>query len=282
MGHSTVHKIVRETCKIIKDVLMDELMPTPTEDMWKNIAKDFNELLNFPNCFGALDGKHVVIQAPANTGSLFFNYKKTFSIVLLALVDARCNFIAVDVGEYGKNSDGGIFANSKLGKALQRGSLNVPADTALPNTNIHVPYVIVGDEAFPLKTYLMRPYPGDDLNANKRNFNRRLSRARMASEHTFGILSQKFRIYNRRIQACPKYVDNIILATCLLHNFIKKYDRNTYNHVAQEVDLRRGNRTLRNLHLQGGNATTGAFRIRELFTEYFSSEAGSLPWQNNI
>lgn len=151
MGHSTVHKIVRETCKIITESLMEELLPTPTAEMWKKIANDFNDRWNFPNCFGALDGKHVAVQAPPNSGSLFFNYKKTFSVVLLALVDTHCNFIAVDVGAYGKNSDGGIFANSNLGKALQNRSLNVPEDSAIPNTDIQVPYVIEGDEAFPLK-----------------------------------------------------------------------------------------------------------------------------------
>ncbi|XP_031357873.1 protein ALP1-like [Photinus pyralis] len=187
MGHSTVFKIVRETCQIIAENLMSELMPTPTEEMWKTIANDFYQMWNFPNCMGAIDGKHVNIQAPPNSGSMFFNYKKTFSIVLLALVDAHNNFIAIDVGAYGKNSDGGIFANSALGKALQRGSLHVPKDATLPNTNIQLPYVIVADEAFPLKTYIMRPYPGDNLDDRKRNFNYRLSRARRTSENAFGF-----------------------------------------------------------------------------------------------
>lgn len=257
-------------------------MPVPTEEMWKKIANDFHQLWNFPNCIGALDGKHVMIQAPPNSGSLYFNYKKTFSVVLLALVDAHYNFIAVDIGAYGKNSDGGIFANSNLGKAIMNGSLNVPANSTLPNTNIEVPNVIVGDEAFPLKTWLMRPYPGDDLDDRKRNFNYRPSRARRTVENTFGILTQKFRIFNRRIQALPKYADYIILAACILHNFIKKYDRNTYNHVTPPSGNNNQNRLIQNLRFQGGNATAEAFQVREIFTEYFSSEAGSLPWSSNI
>lgn len=56
----------------------------------------------------------MVIQAPANSGSQFFNYKKIFSIIFLALVDAHYRFIAVDIGGYGRNNDGGLFANFKL------------------------------------------------------------------------------------------------------------------------------------------------------------------------
>lgn len=118
LGHSTVQSIVIEVCKAIIEKLMSITMPKPTADQWKKIAEEFWNIWNFPNCIGALDGKHVVIQAPANSGSQFFNYKKTFSIVLLALVDAHYRFIAVDIGGYGRNSDGGLFTISNLGKAL--------------------------------------------------------------------------------------------------------------------------------------------------------------------
>lgn len=259
------------------------MMPNPTEDMWKSIANDYNTIWNFPNCVGALDGKHVNIQAPPNSGSLYFNYKKTFSVVLMALVDAKYNFIAVDVGAYGKSSDGGIFTHSNLGKAIEQDKLRIPRSVKLPSTSIEVPYVIVGDEAFPLKTYLMRPYPRQDLDVSKRIFNYRLSRARRVVENTFGILSQKFRIYNRRIQAMPKNVDSIILATCVLHNFIKKYDTNTYNYERNETYSNGPNdKGLENLPMQGGNATKDAFHVREKFKDYFNSEVGSVSWQEGI
>lgn len=251
MGHCTVQNIVVETCKIITENLISEMLPQPSEDMWKTIAQSFNTIWNFPNCLGALDGKHFIIQAPPNSGSQFFNYKKTFSIVLLALVDAHYNFVSVDVGAYGKNSDGGIFAKSNLGKALQNNSLSVPQHAPLPGTDIEAPYVIVGDEAFPLKTYLMRPYPGRELNDSKRVFNYRLSRARRTVENAFGILIQKFRIFTRRIQAKPENVDNIILTACILHNFIKKYDTNTYNYQNANLNNVPQEQALQNLPMQG-------------------------------
>lgn len=262
---------------------MNEVMPEPLEKDWKRYAQEFNVIWNFPNCIAAVDGKHCCIQAPPNSGSQFFNYKKFFSVVLLAMFDANYNFIAVDIGAYGRNSDGGIWAHSNIGKAFESGNLSVPGPSSLPGTNTELPHVIVGDEAFPLKTYIMRPYPGQELDDSKRLFNYRLSRARRVSENGFGILCQKFRLYNRRIQSLPDNVDNIILASCVLYNFIRKYEgapiirEDTVGNNNNQV-----NSAIRNLSHRGGNATREAFQIRDAFKDYFSSEAGSVPWQNHM
>jgi len=64
------------------------------------ISKEFWEKWNFPNCAGVIDGKHIRIFSPKKSESLFFSYKDLFSIVLLAIVDANCKFIFVDIGLY--------------------------------------------------------------------------------------------------------------------------------------------------------------------------------------
>jgi hypothetical protein len=102
-----------------------------------------------------------------------------------------------DVGSFGRSSDGGVFSHSALEKRMENGSVNIPPDSCLPGTNAEAPFVIVGDDAFPLKTDLMRPCPGRQSSGNDcmKYFNNRLSRARRMSENAFGILFKKFRIF---------------------------------------------------------------------------------------
>lgn len=72
-------------------------MPNTSAE-WLQIASRFEQRWQFPHVLGAIDGKHVQITAPPHCGSDFYNYKGFNSVVLMALADADCNFIAVDVG----------------------------------------------------------------------------------------------------------------------------------------------------------------------------------------
>lgn len=285
MGVSTVSEIVVTTCKALWETFKEEWMPAPTKDDWLEIAEKFQVKWNFPNCIGALDGKHIVIQAPPNSGSHFFNYKGTFSIVLLALVDADYCFRIVDIGAYGRNSDAGIYASSDLGQQLERGTLNVPEDRPLPASDKPMPFVLVGDEAFPLKRYMMRPYPGKGLSTEKKIYNYRLSRARRIVENAFGILAQRFRIFHKRIQLDPENVDQIVKATVLLHNFLTRANmedgagtgtRNAEGDGLDQSCLREAGQ------FAGNRPSTEAMLIRDSFNEYFNSPEGQVPWQQEM
>lgn len=88
-GETTVRNIIETTAKTLWEVLQPLYMPIPNQIMWKTIADRYNELWNFPNCVGSIDGKHIRIKAPVNSGSSFFDYKGYFSIVLMATADAE-------------------------------------------------------------------------------------------------------------------------------------------------------------------------------------------------
>ena len=118
-------------------------------EKWINVSRDYENKWNFPNCVGAIDGKHVAIQCPPRGGSMYFNYKKFHSIVLMAVVNANYEFILVDVGDYGRLSDGSVFSSSYLGNAINSSTLNLPEPRALlSNSDLKFPYVFIGDDAF--------------------------------------------------------------------------------------------------------------------------------------
>ncbi|CAA9999499.1 unnamed protein product [Nesidiocoris tenuis] len=73
--------------------------------MWHEKARRFDQMWNFPHAIGAIDGKHVAIEAPIGSGSMFYNYKGYSSIVLFAAVDADLRFTFVDIGTNGRDSD---------------------------------------------------------------------------------------------------------------------------------------------------------------------------------
>ena len=84
-----------------------------TQEEWLSVPKTYEEIWNFPHCLGAIDGKHIQLQAPIGSGSEYFNYKSTFSVVLMAVVDANYNFIYANVGCQGRISDGGVFFKTR-------------------------------------------------------------------------------------------------------------------------------------------------------------------------
>ncbi|KAJ8941805.1 hypothetical protein NQ314_010272 [Rhamnusium bicolor] len=111
IGISTISNIVEVMCEKIWELLSAECLPQPSQEKWLEIVSSFAEYANFPNCLGAVDGKHIRVIKPINTGSDFFNYKK-YSIVLLAMCNANYCFTYIDVGAYGKFADSNIFESS--------------------------------------------------------------------------------------------------------------------------------------------------------------------------
>lgn len=228
MSKSSISNIVKETSSAIWDALQPVYLPPPTIETFEQIAKEFWKEWNFPNCLGALDGKHVVIVAPPNSGSQFFNYKKQHSIVLMALVDARYKFIFVDIGAQGHCSDSTVFSESYFWKAISENRLEIPGEAPLPHTTTVVPYMFIADEGFPLKTNMMRPYPSRDLDDSKRIFNYRLSRARRTVENAFGILVARWRIFRKPVEAYTA-VNDMLKASVCLHNYLADSDHSVEN-----------------------------------------------------
>ena len=290
IGFATIRKVVPETCRAIWTELGPGLMALPSPEQWRQHAVEFQQDWQFPNCVGAVDGKHVMMEKPANSGSINYNYKGFCSIVLMAVVDAKCRFRFVSVGSHGQESDGGVWGACELGQMLeaqdQGGPQVLPDPEPLPGSAVSLPHVLVGDEAFPLRQHLMRPFPGSRLTDDERRvFNYRLSRARRTSENAFGILAQRWRVYRGPIGCDVENTKLIVLATCVLHNLLREKDvqarrggPGAYGYLAPEE---RGDVTgLRDVGGAGAthNHPRQAAQIREQYVRYFSG-AGSVAWQ---
>ena len=132
-----------------------------------------------------------MIQCPVNSGSLFYNYKSYFSIVLLVVASADYRFFIVDIGAYGSSNDSGFLNNTALFKCLKKKKLGIPPSKQLPNDTkeTHVPHVLLGDEAFPLRCDMMQSFARNTLTNERCIFNYRLSRPRKVVGIVFGILA---------------------------------------------------------------------------------------------
>lgn len=130
----------------------------------------------------------------------------------------------VNIGECGSRGEAGLFGDCSMGKDLDNHQLSIPSPSNVPGASIKLPYVLVGDEAFPLEENLMRPYPDSQIDDDRRVFNYRLSRARRTIENKFAILANRWRILRQDIRASPYTVDLIVWQTVILRNFLRTLD----------------------------------------------------------
>ncbi|XP_046562255.1 uncharacterized protein LOC124271222 [Haliotis rubra] len=184
-GYSTVVWIVQEVCQAIIQELKDEVMLLPrTQEDCKDIAQQFQDRWNVPHALGALDGKHIAIRKPHNSGSVFFNYKE-------------------------------------LKECIGDNTINFPDSDRLPNDDRDTAYYILGDDAFPLRTFLMKPYGRRGLDNDMLVANYRLSRGRRVVENGFGILANRWRCFLGTLEHGPDVVRLLVEAGVILHNLLR-------------------------------------------------------------
>ncbi|PNF23171.1 hypothetical protein B7P43_G03664 [Cryptotermes secundus] len=173
VSSSMVGKIVLEICLAIWNNMRSQHMPRPSRNVW-----------------------HVFIKCPDNAGSSYYDYLERHSVVLLAIVAPEYKFLCVDIGAYGRNSDGGIFEESQIGRKFMNDDSDLLEDLPLSRQTEPMPHII-GDKAFGLKPYLMRPFPymqsKHDIRKEKYSYN--LCCARRVVENCFGILAMKWRSF---------------------------------------------------------------------------------------
>lgn len=235
------------------------------------IAAGFEKKWQFPLCIGALDGKHIAFTPSSKNANFFFNYKGFHSIILLAIADAHAKFLFVEAGFNGRLSDGGALQRSDFMHILEFPEKYLPPRKSIGN-NRTLPYVFVGDNAFPLMPNLMTPFPYSTMDGSKQLFNYSLSRSRQCIERAFGLMSNRFQILQKRIRLDETKTRKIVLACCVLHNFLVE-NSNWYSdegHAASPAaegtseNFEPTGKKTRNLRESDG--------IRKSFKDFFNNE----------
>lgn len=284
-------RIIPETCAAIVRVLQAEYLKFPSNSVeWKATAEEFNDLWNFPNCGGALGGRHIRIIPPAHSGSYYYNYKGFFSIILLAVVNAKYEFLYLDIGKNGSNSDGGVIDRNEFQRRLKTGNLHLPTNQ---ETVEGLNFVFAADDAFALHEHILKPFPKRNITPEQKIFNYRLSRARSVVENAFGVMSYRFRVFHTAINLGMEKIDLIVECCCILHNFLRRttvtympassIDReDTMDGTFEPGEWRNDSEGLLNLAPARPRLPSASARQNRMnYAEYFV-DRGAVSWQNDI
>uniref|UniRef100_A0A3B1IRQ6 Putative nuclease HARBI1 n=1 Tax=Astyanax mexicanus TaxID=7994 RepID=A0A3B1IRQ6_ASTMX len=250
IGQSTAVTITNHVARVIVEKLLPIYIRKPSAQEFTAIIQGFRDRWGFPQCAGAIDGTHGIL-APPDSPTDYYNRKGFHSVILQGVVDHRLQFWDINVGWPGKVHDARVFGNSSLYEKGQSGQLfpNITESFA----GVDVPVMILGDAAYPLLPWLMKPYPENQQTTQAQTtFNNRLSRARMTVERAFGLLKGRWRCLMKRCDCHISNINNIITACCVLHNFCE------VNSEEFDVDVQQGNETEWNA--VNGNATSNAVR----------------------
>ena len=218
ISRSTVCLIVHDTCRAIVTVMQKKYINLQAHDeRCAEIARGFQLRWGMLQCIGSIDGCHIPILPPVLNHTDYYNRKGWYSIILQAIVDPEYLFQDICVGCSGSVHDACVFKNSGIYKKLK--NENSFSSQTINIRGVEVLYFIIGDLAYPLQCFLLKPFPhNSSLSDNQTTFNYRLSRARIVAENAFGHLKARWRRLTKRNDMNVENVPHIVDACCILHN----------------------------------------------------------------
>ena len=121
---------------------------------------------------------------------------------------------------------------------------------------------------------MITPYSGKNLCEEKKIYNYRLSRARRVSENAFGILTQRWRIFNGPIYMSPDNIEMIVKASLVLHNYLQSFSSTIIENEIVESERSQSPESAQHLENNG-------FSVRDKFKDYFCT-SGAVDWQRDF
>ena len=288
-GRSTVSTIVDEVTEAIMKNLWQEHVSAHfpnNKQQFREKMLDMEERWQFPCCWAAIDGCHIPLRCP--DGGLaackdYHNFKNFYSIVLMAMVDAKYRFIWGSCGFPGNSHDSIIFQSTQLWTNISEGQ-GIPS-IGKDLGGVTVPPLVLGDSAFPFQTWLMKPFTNAVLSPQESYFNYRLSRARMTTGCAYGKLKGRWRVLLRKCVSPPEKVRTVALTCIVLHNICIKREDTLSNQLDLTIDPETNERrprevireilNMRNCQKVPDNSRQAA-RIRDALTQMLWQEKQGL------
>ena len=207
MSKGTLHSLCMDVCHVLVQN-QNEHVKWPNN--YEDVADAFEQRRGFPGVIGAIDGTHIPLVGVGKDRASFINRKGFLSLQLQATCTSDLKFTDLVCGWPGSVHDARVFRNSPLADML-------------PNLPQHKH--IVGDSAYPLRTYLLVPYKDNGhLTASQKNFNKKLNSTRVDIERAFGLLKCRFRRLKFLDMRSMEKIPIVIVAACVLHNMLLNLD----------------------------------------------------------
>lgn len=174
-------------------------------------------MYGIPQIVGAIDGCHIEINAPSQDREDYFNRKQYYSVNLQAIVDANLTFIHATVGYPGCIHDARVLRLSSLYDFVENEQILGGPIRNIVRTDVWP--LLAGDSAYPLTTWLMKPFPDRGcLTPKQRKFNVKFSALRCVVERAFGMLKSRWRIILKTIEQKWTTLKKTVIAACVLRN----------------------------------------------------------------
>ena len=220
VGKSTCVTITKEFCKALNRLAINYIkFPSNGDETARAIAL-FQDESKIPQAVGAIDGTHIEIIAPDQPFDYFDRHHR-YSVTMQAVVGENLMFLDTAIGYPGSMHDARILRASNIFTKAENGE--ILKEPAITLNGVKVRPLLLGDGAYPLLPWLLKPYPITViLNRSQRRFNKTLSSARSTVERAFGLLKARWRILLKRLDNKFCNIPEVILTCCILHNFCQQ------------------------------------------------------------
>ncbi|KAG8731018.1 hypothetical protein FRC10_002108 [Ceratobasidium sp. 414] len=208
ISEGTVTLYCRRVVRAIREHGL-ECVVWPTAERKEEIKRGFKKICGLDGIVGSLDGTLCGLESkPRTSGNSFISRKKTLSVNAQAIVDHNGQFIAFQTGWPGSRPDCAVWPHTSV--YINQDRLFRPGE------------FLLADGGYTVSPIILTPFARNELGLDtrrRREFNKKISRARIVVEWAFGRLKSRFPAL-KKLGAVRDIRDTyrVILATMVLHN----------------------------------------------------------------